>query len=34
MFDYLDPRAINLVLGVAIGMTLSLVWHAAMTFIR
>ncbi len=28
MFEFIDPRAINLVLGLAIGLTLSQVWHA------
>lgn len=27
VFEFIDPRLVNLVLGVTIGMSLSLVWH-------
>ena len=34
MFEFIDPRAINLVLGLAIGLALSLVWHAVFSMLH
>jgi hypothetical protein len=34
VFDFIDPRALNMLLGVTIGMTLSLLWHAAHALLR
>lgn len=34
VFEFVDPRLVNLVLGVTIGLTLSLVMHGVASAIR
>ncbi len=32
--DFIDPRALNLLLGMTIGLTLALVYHGLHAFLR